>query len=187
MRGSSGRVVAMILGAGTLSCLLAAAHGATPEEILARYEKQAHADFEGFNGFSAAEGRAFYFGKHQVAVVGEVGCFSCHLQDPRHSAMRHRTKVLCRACHVINDSEHVDPANAKKRELEAFAPVANPRRFADPEVVEQWFNLNCRYILQRQCTTMEKGNLVAWLLSLEPTPQDNKPELGKEYDFLLPK
>ena len=34
---------------------------------------------------------------------------------------------------------------------------------------------------------MEKGNLVAWLLSLEPTPQDNKPELGKEYDFLLPK
>jgi hypothetical protein len=177
----------MILGGGTLCCLLPAADGATPEEMLARYEKQAHADVAGFKGFSAEEGRAFYFGKYPVAVVGEVSCFSCHLRDPRRSAMRHRSKVLCRACHVINDAEHVDPANAKKRELEAFAPVANPRRFADPEVVEKWFKINCHYILQRPCTTLEKGNLITWLLSLERTAQDNKPELGKEYDFLLTK
>jgi len=174
-----------ILGFGAFAWLPYEATAATPEELLARYEREARAEAPAFHGFSAEEGRAFYLGKHPVPVIGEVGCVSCHLQDPRRSVMRHRTKIPCRACHVIDDAEHVDPVNAKKREINAFAPVANPRRFTDPEWVEKWFRVNCNYVLKRSCTAAEKGNLLAWVLSLERSTMDNKPELGKEYDFLL--
>lgn len=175
----------VILGIGVLVCLPHDALADTAQELLERYEKQARREFVEFQGFSAAQGRAFYFGKHPVPVVGEVGCVSCHLQDPRRSVVRHRTKIPCRACHVIDDAEHADPANAKKRKLEAFAPVANPHRFTDPELVEKWFRLNCNYVLKRPCTVVEKGNLVFWLLSLERGDHDNKPDVEKEYDFLL--
>lgn len=183
MRGSRAWVV--ILGFGVLACLSFEADAATPEELLARYEREARAEAAAFPGFSAEEGRTFYFQKYPVPILGEVGCASCHLQDPRRSVMRHRTKVPCRACHVIDDAEHADPVNAKKREINAFAPVANPRRFTDPELVENWFRVNCNYVIKRPCTAVEKGNLLAWVLSLERGAMDNKPELGKEYDWLL--
>jgi len=38
---------------------------------------------------------------------------------------------------------------------------------------------------QAPCTAVEKGNLLAWILSLERGALDNKPELGKEYEWLL--
>jgi hypothetical protein len=184
-RTQGGRAWVAILGFGALAWLPFEAAAATPEELLARYEREARAEAPAFHGFSAEEGRAFYLGKHPVPVIGEVGCVSCHLQDPRRSVMRHRTKIPCRACHVINDAEHVDPVNAKKREIDAFAPVANPHSFTDPEIVEKWFQLNCDYVLKRSCTAVEKGNLLAWLLSLQRGEMDNKPELGKEYEWLL--
>ncbi len=162
-----------------------AAKAGAVEELLDRYRAQAQAEAPDFRGFSAEDGRSFYVQKHPLPVVGEVGCVSCHLDDPRRSVMRHRTRILCRACHVIDDAEHPDPLHAKKREIEAFAPVANPRRFSDPDLVEKWFHLNCNYLLKRPCTAVEKGNLLTWLLSLQPGALDNKPELAKEYDFLL--
>ena len=119
-----------------------------------------------------------------MPVVGEVGCVSCHLADPRRSILRHRTRILCRACHVIDDREHVDPEHAKKREIDAFAPVAHPRRFTDYDTVEKWFSLNCNYLLKRLCTAVEKGNLIAWLVSLGSGEADGKPELGKDYEWL---
>jgi hypothetical protein len=165
--------------------LTPAARAESPEALLGRYHAQAQDEVPGFRGFSVEQGRDFYFRKYPMPVLGEVGCVSCHLEDPRRSVLRHRTKIPCRSCHVIDDAEHPDPLHAKKREIEPFAPVANPRRFSDPDLVEKWFRLNCNYLLKRPCTAEEKGNLLAWLLSLTPGRMDNKPELGKEYDFLL--
>jgi hypothetical protein len=156
----------------------------TPADLLGRYHAQAKAESADFGGFSPEDGRAFYFRKHAMPVVGEIGCVSCHLADPRRSILRHRTKIPCRACHVIDDREHVDPPHAKKREIDAFAPVANPRRFSDYDTVERWFRLNCNYLLQRSCTAVEKGNLLSWLLSIEAGEADGKPELGKDYEWL---
>jgi hypothetical protein len=166
-------------------CLAPAALSDSTEALMDRYQAQAQAEVPGFRGFSVEKGRDFYFRKYPVPVLGEVGCVSCHLEDPRRSVLRHRTKIPCRSCHVIDDAEHPDPLHAKKREIEPFAPVANPRRFSDPDLVEKWFGFNCNYLLKRACTAEEKGNLLAWLLSLPRGEMDNKPELGKEYYFLL--
>ncbi len=166
------------------ACLPCSASAQTPADLLALYHAQARAESADFENFSPEDGRAFYFRKHALPVVGETGCVSCHLTDPRRSILRHRTKILCRACHVIDDREHVDPQHAKKREIGAFAPVANPRRFTDYDTVEKWFRLNCNYLLKRPCTAIEKGNLISWLVSLGHGEADGKPELGKDYEWL---
>jgi predicted metal-binding protein len=99
--------------------------------------------------------------------VGAVNCASCHRKDPREQVRAHRVDILCRACHVINDEEHPDPENAKKRIIEPFAPNANPERFRDPMHVERYFHTNCMMMLKRDCTVQEKGDLITWLLSVE--------------------
>lgn len=163
-RRQGGQAWLVIFAFGALAWLPIAAAAATPEELLASYEREARAEAPQFRGLSAEEGRMFYFQKYPTPILGEIGCVSCHLQDPRRSVMRHHTKVPCRACHVIDDAEHVDPENAKKREIDAFAPVANPRRFTDSEWVEKWFRVNCNYVIKRPCTAAEKGNLLTWVL-----------------------
>jgi hypothetical protein len=79
--------------------------------------------------------------------------------------------ILCRACHVINDEEHPEPKRAKLRYIEPFAPHANPERLSDAERVEEFFKLNCSMVLKRECTPQEKGDLIAWLLSVEGEPR----------------
>jgi len=48
-----------------------------------------------------------------------------------------------------------------------LAPVANPERFADAARAEKWFRRNCGDVLGRECTPQEKGDVLAWLLTLK--------------------
>jgi hypothetical protein len=50
------------------------------------------------------------------------------------------------------------------RQILAFAPSGNPERFTDGQKVEKWFEFNCTYLLGRDCTPQEKGDLITWLL-----------------------
>lgn len=138
----------------------------SPAHLLARYAEQARVENSAFDGFSAGRGRAFYFAPRVIVGLGEANCASCHLDDPTQGIRAHRAKVLCRACHVIDETEHPDPANAKKRHLGAFSPAANPERFRDFDRVERHFEVNCRMVLQRACTAIEKGDLITWLIGL---------------------
>jgi hypothetical protein len=99
--------------------------------------------------------------------VGAVSCASCHRKDPREQIKAHRVDILCRACHVINDEEHPEPKEAKLRYIEPFAPHANPERFTDYAHVEKFFKVNCTMVLKRECTPQEKGDLIAWLMTVE--------------------
>jgi hypothetical protein len=103
--------------------------------------------------------------------VGAVSCASCHRKDPREQIRAHKVDILCRACHVINDQEHPTPKEAKLRYIEPFAPNANAERFSDAEHVEKFFKLNCMMVLKRECTPIEKGDLIAWLLTVDGEAQ----------------
>ena len=156
-------LAALLLGGGE-----AWARGA--QQLLERYAQEAKQADPDFSGFSAEEGRKFYLEKHPLMGVGAVSCASCHRKNPREHILAHRTDILCRACHVINDKEHPDPQHAKKRTIEPLAPSANARRFGDAERSERFFRTNCRLVVKRDCTAVEKGNLVTWLLTLEGGP-----------------
>jgi hypothetical protein len=163
------RWVGLVVGALCVADATTAAE--TPELLLDGYAEQAKAADPAFDGFSAERGRTFYLSKHVMKGVGAVSCASCHRKDPREQVRAHKVDILCRACHVINDEEHPKPKEAKLRYIEPFAPHANPERFSDSAHVEKFFKLNCTMVLKRECTPVEKGDLIAWLLTVDGEAQ----------------
>jgi hypothetical protein len=155
-----------------------------PVQLLEHYASIAKDADAGFSGFSAERGRDFYVSKHPLRGVGMVSCASCHVDNPRQRIKAHRTEILCRACHVIIDEEHPNPKQAKKRYIEAFAPAANHKRFSDLTLVDKYFKLNCQMVLKRECTIIEKGDLIAWLLTVEGEALQPKTKEGEALDLL---
>lgn len=108
--------------------------------LQAAYEKQARETVPGFTGFSAARGQRFFSQRHG----NDWSCTSCHTRDPRQAGR-----------HAVTG-----------RVLAPLAPAANPKRLRDPVKVEKWFRRNCSDVLGRECTVLEKGDVIAWLESL---------------------
>jgi hypothetical protein len=118
----------------------ATARGERPADFEARFAAEARRDDPAFAGFSAARGEAFFTSRHG----GDWSCATCHGQMP------------------VAAGEH---AVTGKR-IEPLAPAANPARFTKPASVQKWFQRNCNDVLQRACTAREKGDVLAWLLTL---------------------
>jgi hypothetical protein len=116
------------------------ARAASPAEIQQALEAEARTSAPQFAGFSARRGEQFFNARHG----GDWSCATCHTADPRQPG-RHATtgKVIA-----------------------PLAPSANAERFTSPARVEKWFGRNCNDVLHRACTPLEKGDVLAWLLSL---------------------
>jgi cytochrome b len=116
------------------------AEAATP--LQARYELQAKQEDPTFTRFDPARGKAFYFAVHP-AKSGELSCATCHTEDPTKAGR--------------------SPAG---KNIEPLAPSATPERFTDGPKSDKWFDRNCKQVLSRVCTYRERGDLLAWLLTL---------------------
>jgi len=139
---------------------------ASPEYLLSVYAEQARMTDAAFAGFSAERGKAFYFTARRVDDGSQLSCASCHHDDPRKETFAHHDKIPCRACHVIFD-RRPDGIPKMHRQILAFAPSENPERFTSEWKVEKWFAFNCGYLLGRDCTAQEKGDLITWLLTIK--------------------
>lgn len=132
-------IVGVMLAASlALSGLDAAA--ATPAEIQKDLDAAARASAPGFNGFSAKRGQQFFSSAH----ANDWSCASCHTTSPMATGKHAKTG----------------------KEIAPLAPAANPQRFSDAAKVEKWFNRNCNDVLGRICTAQEKGDVLAYLMSL---------------------
>ena len=112
----------------------------TPTDFEKLFAAQAKQENPSFAGFSAERGQRFYadtYGK-------EWSCASCHRRSPAATG------------------EHV----ATGKTLAPLAPAANPERFTRPDKVEKWFKRNCNEVLGRPCTAQEKGDVLAYLLTV---------------------
>jgi hypothetical protein len=116
------------------------AFGTSPLDIQRALEADARQSASGFTGFLAARGERFFNARHG----GEWTCATCHTSDPRRPGR-----------HAVTG-----------KVVEPLAPAVNPDRFTDPARVEKWFRRNCNDVLGRTCTPLEKGDVLAWLLSL---------------------
>jgi hypothetical protein len=112
----------------------------TPSEMLASIQKEASGT-PGFQGFSAARGESFFKTKHG----SEWSCSSCHTDNPAASGKHAKTGKV------------IDP----------LAPSANAERFTSPKKMEKWFKRNCNDVLNRVCTPQEKGDVLAYLLTVK--------------------
>jgi hypothetical protein len=112
----------------------------TPQDLQRGYEAAARAEAAGFSGFSAQRGEAFFQSTHG----GDWSCSTCHTRDP-----------LAPGKHTVT-GKNISP----------LAPAANPGRFTDAAKVEKWFKRNCGDVLRRDCTAVEKGDVLTYLTSL---------------------
>jgi mono/diheme cytochrome c family protein len=107
---------------------------------LAVQAKQAYATFA---GFSADRGAAFF----RATQAGG---------DPKTPA--------CAACHT--DNPKLPGQNAKTgKPIEPMAVSANPARFTNKDDVEKWFRRNCKEVVGRECTPLEKGDFITFMAS----------------------
>jgi rubredoxin len=89
---------------------------------------------------NAARGETFFKASHGQ----EWQCPSCHGKSP-----------MVGGRHASTD-----------KTIEPLAPAANPKRFTDSAKVEKWFRRNCKDVLARECTAVEKADVLAWLMTL---------------------
>jgi hypothetical protein len=116
------------------------AAAATPAEIQRDFETAARASAPGFSGFSADRGQRFFNATHG----NDWSCSSCHTAAP------------------AKPGKHVKTG----RDIAPMAPAANRQRFTDAAKVEKWFKRNCNDVLGRVCTAQERGDVLAYLMSL---------------------
>jgi len=95
---------------------------------------------QGAAGFSAPRGERLFNSRHG----SDWSCSTCHTENP-----------LARGRHTITG-----------KDIAPLAPAANAERFTDPARVEKWFRRNCKDVLGRPCSAQEKGDVLAYLMSL---------------------
>lgn len=90
---------------------------------------------------STARGEQFFNAKHGK----EWSCATCHENPPNHDTKHSVTGKL----------------------IKPMSPNVNPERFVDQAKVEKWFKRNCNDVLGRECTTQEKADVLAWLMTIK--------------------
>lgn len=129
---------AMAFISATLLPGLAPAENAS--DFLKQYETAAR-QAPSFNGFSSQRGASFFGATHGR----DWSCASCHTQNPTAAGKHAKTD----------------------KQIAPLAPSANAERFTRPDKVDKWFKRNCNDVLGRACNAQEKGDVLAYLLSLK--------------------
>ncbi len=133
-------LLASVLFAGAAGLPVNPAYAETPVEVLASIKAEASAA-PGFQGFSAQRGESFFKTKHNH----NLSCSTCHTDDPAAQGKHSETDKL----------------------IKPLAPAANGERFTDMKKVAKWFKRNCNDVLDRECTAQEKGDVLAYLLTVK--------------------
>jgi mono/diheme cytochrome c family protein len=127
-----------------LAAMVAAIHQSawafTANELMAALKADAKQENAAFKEFSAARGESFFKTKHG----NEWSCASCHTENPAVLGKHAKTS----------------------KDIQPLAPSANAERFTDEAKVAKWFKRNCKDVLDRVCTPQEKGDVLAYLMTV---------------------
>jgi len=131
------QVAALVVASYVASSALAE----TPADFIKTFEAGARQGSASFAGFSAQRGEAFFNNIHGQ----EWSCASCHTKDPTAAGKHAKTD----------------------KPIKPLAPAANAERFTSTAKVEKWFKRNCNDVVGRACTAQEKGDVLAYLITLK--------------------
>lgn len=118
----------------------ALAGDARRDAILAGYAAKARGADPGFAAFSARRGEALF----RMTGSGDArtpSCTACHTDNPRQAGRNAKTG----------------------RPIDPVAVSVNPGRFTDAATVEKQFARDCRGVLGRECTPLEKGDYITFM------------------------
>jgi hypothetical protein len=138
-----------------LSVLSASAYAdaTAAQKIADKYAASAKAVDPSYAGLSADDGKTF-FNREVIQFKGDI-------KNPGKA-------ISCASCHTAN------PADTGKhivtgKLIKPLSPMANPKRFNSVKDVEKKFTKHCNEVVGSDCTSQEKGNYIAYLLT-EKTP-----------------
>ncbi len=97
-----------------------------------------------FKDFSPERGKTFFQARHASGKPDTPECAACHTTNLAMPGKQTRTGKV----------------------IEPMAASVAPKRYTDFANVEKWFKRNCGDVLGRECTLAEKGDVLAYLLSL---------------------
>ena len=119
---------------------------ATPAQkaVLDQYIGLMRAADPAFKDFSPERGKAFFHARHASGKPDTPDCTACHTTNLAMPGKQTRTG----------------------KTIEPMAASVTPKRYTDFANVEKWFKRNCGDVLGRECTLAEKGDVLAYLLSL---------------------
>ncbi|MFA6238001.1 MAG: DUF1924 domain-containing protein [Bacteriovorax sp.] len=114
------------------------------EEVLKSFENQAKKENSTFKEFSVNDGEKLFRLERANSKNEKIGCTTCHTANPKAPGLSRANKII-------------DP----------LAPIASKERFTDMAKVEKWFKRNCKDVLERECTVLEKGNFTKFMMSVK--------------------
>lgn len=133
----------LIVAAG-LFCLTGQAFADSARDaILADLAAQAKQADAAFADFSEDRGAAFFRATQPGGDRKTAACTACHTDDPKKPGQNAKT------------GKPIDP----------MAVSVNPARFTVKDDVEKWFRRNCKEVLGRECTPLEKGDFITFMAS----------------------
>lgn len=132
-----------LLLAAVAAVLASAPASADPrrQSVLDAYARQAAAADPAFSGFSAARGEAVFRTRFGGGDPRTPSCTACHTDDPAGPGRNAKT------------GRGIDPV----------AVSASPKRFTDPAEVEKQFGRDCKSVMGRDCTPLEKGDYITFM------------------------
>lgn len=143
LRRRAGSLAAALLLALAGSGFALAAMSPAQKAIHDGLAAAARASDPAFKEFSIERGKAFFAATHQGGKPATPSCTTCHTADPRKAGTTRAGKAI-------------DP----------MAASVNPRRFTDEKEMDKWYRRNCTDVVGRECTALEKGDVMVYLLSL---------------------
>lgn len=130
-----------LFAAAVLATLPALAMAGPRDAILADYAAQAKTAEPGFAGFSAQRGETLFRTKWAKGDERTPSCTACHTDNPRNAGRNAKTG----------------------RPIEPVAVSVNPKRFTDIDEVEKQFGRDCKSVLGRDCSAVEKGDYITFM------------------------
>lgn len=130
-------MVKRLAGLLFLACAAASVNASTLDDMLKKYQS------EGAGPFSAASGEKFWHTDHP---------------DPKDPA-KIRNCSTCHGKDLTKKGKHVRTGKV----IDPMAPSVNKERFTKEKTIKKWFKRNCKWVLGRECTPQEKGDVLSYL------------------------
>jgi hypothetical protein len=135
---------ALLTAAVLVAVVPLAAQAADParDAIIAGYAAEAAKTTPAFGGFSAARGETLFRTSWGGGDARTPACTACHTSSPTQAGRNAKTG----------------------RSIDPVAVSVNPKRFTDLEKVEKQFFRDCKSVLGRDCTVVEKGDYLTFMM-----------------------
>jgi len=112
------------------------------QTIIQGYAAEAKTTDKSFTAFSADRGRALFSAHPATGKPETPSCTTCHTASPVNMG---RTRA--------------------GKEIAPLAVSKTPDRYSDIKKVEKWFRRNCKSVLGRICSPVEKGDFLTFMFT----------------------